>query len=92
MNSHLHNLNRRIIPHIHRRIRWKRHLRETKRSRVWILRGSNDLEDGHHGERHVGWSLVGTGGAEAEVYVEECCGVALEPAGLECDGAACCGP
>lgn len=92
MDSHLHDLNRRIIAHIHRGIRRQRHLRQTERPWVWILGGSNDLEDGYHWEGHVGWSLVGTAGAESEVYVEECCCVALEPSGLDSDGAACCWP
>lgn len=50
------------------------------------------MEDGHHGEGHVGWSVVGPVGAESEVHVEECGGVALEPAGLQRDCSAGDGP
>lgn len=103
----LHNLNRSIIPHIHRRISRQRHLRQTKGTRVRILRWTNDLEDGKHGEGHV-WGLadgrfgehgrftcggvVCAFGAETHVYVEEGRGVALEPARLECYGSAVYGP
>ena len=83
MHSRLHNLNGRIPPHNRRIIRRQRHLRQTKRARIRLLCGARDLEDGHHGEGHVGWE-----GAVAEVDVEEGGGVALEPAGLEGDGAA----
>jgi len=50
------------------------------------------LKDGNHREGHVGWSASWSGGAKSEVHVEECGGVALEPAGLEGDGAASYGP
>ena len=50
------------------------------------------MEDGDHGEGHVGWSAVGPVGAESEIHVEEGGGVALEPAWLKGDGSAGCGP
>lgn len=92
MNRNLDNLDRRIVPHIHRRIRWQRHLWQTECPWVRILRWANDLEYGDHGEGHVGWSLVGSVGAESEVDVEERCGMALEPSGLDGDGSAGGGP
>lgn len=50
------------------------------------------MHDGGHGERHVRGTVVGTIGAESEIKVEEGGGVALEPAGLDGDGAAVDGP
>lgn len=93
MHRRLHNLNRSIIPHIHRRIRREGNLRQTKRSRIRSLAWPSDLEHWHHGERHV-WGTAERGiifrtiVAESEVDVEEGGGVALEPAGLDGDGAA----
>lgn len=107
MHRSLHHLNCRIIPHLHARISRQRHLRQTKSARIRILRRSDDLEDRHHGERHVwglangflrdhgrfaGSGVVGSFGAEAHVYVEESGGVTLEPAGLDRYSAAIYGP
>ena len=68
-------------------IRGQRHLRQTEGAGVRLAGGAGDLEDGLHGQRHVGWE-----GAVAQVDVEEGGGVALEPAGLDGDGAARDGP
>lgn len=68
------------------------HLWQAHRARVGVLAGPQDLEGRDHGEAHVPGAIVGTVGAEAHVNVEEGGGVALEPARLEGDGAACCGP
>lgn len=88
MNRRLHHLDRRIVSHIHRRIRGQRHLWQTKGSRVGILARADDLHDGGHGERHVLRTIVGTIGAKTEIDVEEGRGVALKPTGLHGDGAA----
>lgn len=88
MNRRLDDLNRRIIAYLHARIYWKRNLRQTERSGIWVLAGTNDLEDWNHREGHVGWTGVWSVCTKAEIHVEECCGVALEPAGLEGDGTA----
>lgn len=58
---------------------WERHLWEAEASWVGVLGGADDLEDGHHGEGHVGGAAGRAVGAESEVYVEEGGGVALEP-------------
>ena len=92
MNSRLYDLNRRIITDFHRRIRRQWHLRQAERAWIRILAWSNNLEDWNHGERHVGWSAVWAVCAESQVHVEEGCGVALEPAGLEGDCSAAYGP
>jgi hypothetical protein len=92
MNSRLDDLNRRIITHIHRRIHRQRHLRQAERAWIRILAWPDNLEDWNHGERHVGWSTVWAVGAESQVHVEEGCGVALEPTGLEGDCSAAYGP
>jgi len=59
------------------------HLRQAKRARVRAVRRADDLEDGHHGERHVERH-----GADAQVDVDEGGLVAGEPTGLEGHGAA----
>jgi hypothetical protein len=92
MNSRFHYLNCSIIARLHRHIRRQWHLGEAKRPWVRVFRGTDDLEYGYHGERHVWGSAAGTVGPESEVHVEECCGVPLEPSGLEGDGAPGCGP
>lgn len=70
----------------------QRDLGQAHRARVGVLGWAEDLEGRDHGEAHVPGAIVGTVGAEAHVDVEEGCGVALEPARLEGDGAACRGP
>jgi hypothetical protein len=93
MNSRLHHLDRRIVPNVRRGYSAREgYLREAEGARVGILRGADDLEDGHEGEGHVWWAVVGAAGAEAHVHVEEGCCMSLEPARLEGDGAALDGP
>jgi hypothetical protein len=92
MKRRLHDLNRRIIPDIDRRVRREGHLWEAESARVRVLVGPDDLEYAGHGEGHVGGTAAGTVGAEAEIDVEEGGGMALEPAGLYGDGAAFEGP
>lgn len=92
MNRRLHDLNRRIISYINRRICGQWHLRQTEGSRVRIFARADDLHDGGHGERHVLGTIVGAIGAESEIKVEEGGGVTLKPAGLNGDGAAVDGP
>jgi len=92
MHCRLHHLNRSVIPNLHRCIRRQRHLRKTECPWVWVLARANDLENRNHGERHVGWTASGSICAEAQVHVEECSSMALEPSGLKSDCSACCGP
>jgi hypothetical protein len=78
----LHNLNRGIVAHLHHCVCWQRDLWQAEGSRVWSLAGSGDLEHGNHWEAQVlgstSWSVC----SEAEVDVEECGLMALEPSGL----------
>ena len=93
MYCRLHDLNRCIIPDVRcRYAAWQRDLREADRAWVRVLGWTDDLEDGYHGEGHVGWSVIGTVRAKAHVHVEEGGSVTLEPSGLEGDGAAVYGP
>lgn len=93
MYGRLHDLDRCIIPHVWCwYAAWQRDLRETDRAWVRVLGWTDDLEDGYHGEGHVGWSVIGTVRAKAHVHVEEGGSVTLEPSGLEGDGAAVYGP
>jgi hypothetical protein len=87
VHRRLNNLDRRLVAHVHRRVRRQRHLRQAERARVRIPRRPDDLEGGHHVEGHVEGGL-----AEAQVDVDEGACVALEPAGLDCYGAAFQGP
>ena len=66
----------------------ERDLRQADRARVRVLGGAKQLEGRDHGVGHVHRSSVRSVGAEAQVDVEECRLMALEPAGLECDSAA----
>lgn len=92
MNRQLHKLNRRIITFLELKPGGSRHLRQAKGARVRVLSGPDDLEWADHGETHVLRPAVGTVVADAEVNVDEGCRMALKPAWLERDGAACCGP
>lgn len=87
MHRGLNYLNRRIRAQDGRIIRRQRHLRQTNRARVGLLGGPGDLEDGDHGQGEVLRH-----GAFAQVDVHVGGGVALEPAGLQGDGAAGDGP
>lgn len=92
MHSKLNNLNSSIIARLNSRVGGQRDLRKADGARVRVLAGPEDLEGRHHGEAHVPGPIVGPVGAEAHVDVEEGRGVALEPARLEGEGAACRGP
>lgn len=74
-------------PHMRRKPRGQRHLRQTKRPRVRIVGRSNNPKWFDHGIAHVGRD-----GAEAHVHVDEAFLVAGEPAGLDGDGTAGDGP
>jgi len=65
MNCRLHHLNRRIIADFHRRVCRQRNLWEAERSWIRVLARTDDLEDGYHGEGHVGWAVVWSIGSEA---------------------------
>lgn len=73
------------------------HLGQADGARVGVARGADDLEGVDHGVAHVGRAVeagseLGPFVAEAHVDVDEGRRVALEPAWLEGDGAACCRP
>lgn len=61
----------------------ERYLREADGAGVGVLAGAQDLEGRYHGVAHVRRAAIGPVGAEAQVDVEERCGVALEPTWLE---------
>lgn len=92
MDCRLYDLDGRVVAYLHGGVCWERDLWQTEGAGVGPLAGTGDLKDGHHGEGHVGGAAVGAVGAEAKVDVEEGGGVALEPAGLDGDGAAGYGP
>lgn len=92
MYGRLHDLDRRVVAHARARVGGKRHLRQAEGARIWVLARADDLEDGHHGEGHVGRPMVGPVGAETEVDVEEGRSVPVKPTWLQGDGAASCGP
>ena len=92
MYRRLDHLNGSVIAHVDSLVGGEGNLRETEGAGVRVFGGADDLEDGHHGEGHVWRTVVGAAGAEAHVHVEEGGGMALEPAGLEGDGAAADGP
>ena len=92
VHSKLDNLNGSVIPGLDGRVCGQGDLREADGARVGVLAGAQDLEGRHHGKTHVPGPIVGAIGTKAHVDVEEGRGVALEPAGLEGDRAACCGP
>ena len=92
MHRNLHNLNCRQITRLNRMIRRQRDLGQANRAWVRSLTRPCDLENGDEGEGEVVWTVVGTVDAEAHVDVHEGCGVPLEPAGLQGDGATADGP
>lgn len=83
MFRRLNDLNSRQITHVHRQTSRQRNLRKTECARVRVRGGSDNLEGRDHWVAHVWWH-----GTETEVEVEEGCGVTLEPAWLNGDGAA----
>jgi hypothetical protein len=92
VHSKLYHLDGSLISGLDGRVGRERDLREADGARVRVLAGPQDLEGRNHGKTHVPRPAVGPVGAEAHVDVKEGRGVALEPARLEGDGAACCGP
>lgn len=92
MHGQLHDLDGGVIARLDGHVGGQGHLREADRARVGVLGGPQDLEGRDHGEAHVPGPAVGPVGAEAHVDIQESRGVALEPARLEGDGAACRGP
>ena len=83
MFCRLNDLNGRQITHIHRQTGRQRNLGQTECARIRVRGGTDDLEGREHWVAHVLRY-----GAETEIEVEEGCGVALEPAWLNGDGAA----
>lgn len=83
MSRRLNDLNSRQITHINRQTGRQGNLGQTECARVRVRGGTDDLEGREHWAAHVLWY-----GAETEIEVEEGCGVALEPAWLNGDGAA----
>lgn len=83
MFRRLNDLNSRQITHIHGQAGRQRNLGQTKCARVRVCRGPDNLEGREHRVAHVWWH-----GAETEIEVEEGCGMALEPAWLNGNGAA----
>lgn len=67
-------------------------LREADGARVRVVGGTLDGEGVNHGVGHVLGAVIGAVGAEAQVDVDDGEGVASEPAGLEGERAARCGP
>jgi len=92
VDGHLDDLDGGIVTDVHGGVGREGDLRQAEGAGVGSVAGTVDLEDGHHGEGHVGGTAVRAVGAEAEVDVEEGGAVALEPAGLEGEGAAEEGP
>ena len=87
MDRRLDDLDRRVVADLDRRINGEGDLRETECSWIRVLGRADELDAVEHRIRHVGWD-----GAEPEIDVDVGGGVALEPAGLEGDGAAFDGP
>lgn len=92
VHGELDHLDGGVVAGLDGRVARQRHLGQADGARVGVLAGAENLEGRHHGEAHVLGTAAGAVGAEAHVDVEEGRGVALEPAWLEGDGAACCGP
>lgn len=88
MLGQLDDLDRRVVAGVHDGIGGERDLRQADGARVGALGGAEQAKGRHHGERHVLGPVVGPVGAEAQVYVDGGLVVALEPAGLEGEGAA----
>lgn len=87
MHRRLNNLNSSIITNIHTDIGRQRNLRQTECTRVHLICGARQLEDGDDGVRVVEWFV-----AETHVYVDEGGLVTGEPAWLESYGSTVYGP
>lgn len=92
VNGEFYNLDCSLVACLYGGILGQRHLRETDGSGEGIVGGTEDLEHGDDRLCHVRWAAVRAVVAKAHVHVGEGCLVAAEPAGLECDSAASCGP
>lgn len=82
MSRRLNDLNGRQITHVHRQTGRQWNLGQAECARVRVRGWSDDLEGREHRIAHI-WGY----GAETEIEVEEGCGMALEPAWLNGDGA-----
>jgi hypothetical protein len=92
MQGQLDKLDRRVVAGLDAGAGGQGDLRQADGARVGVLAGSDDLEGRYHRIRHVGRAVVGPVCSEAEIYIHEGRGMALEPAWLESDGATCRGP
>jgi hypothetical protein len=95
VDGELNELDCGVVAGFHARVCGQGHLREAEGAGEGVFAGAEELEGRDHGVAHV-WRaaklvvVVGAFVSEADVHVDECCGVALEPAWLEGDGAALC--
>lgn len=78
MNGGFNDLDRRMVADIDSDVGREGNLREAKRSRVRVVRWTDDLERRKHRVAHVRWD-----GSQSQVDVEEGRFVALEPAWLD---------
>lgn len=92
MHGNLNDLDGGVVARLDGGVAGQRHLGQADGARVGVLGWAQDLEGADHGVAHVLGPAAGAVGAEAQVHVDEGRGVALEPAGLEGDGAAGRGP
>lgn len=92
MQRQLDDLDGGVVADLDVHVGRQRDLRQAHGAGEGVLGGADDLEGGNHGEAHVGGTVVGAFSAETHVDVDEGSRVALEPAWLEGDRAACYGP
>lgn len=92
VHSRLHDLDGGVVARLDGGVGREGHLGQAHGARVGVLGRAQDLEGADHGVAHVLGPAARAVGAEAQVDVHECRGVALEPARLEGDGAAGRGP
>lgn len=92
VHGNLNDLDRGVVARLDGRVGGQRHLGQAHGARVGVLGRPEDLDRADHGEAHVLRAAVRAIRAEAQVHVHEGRRVALEPARLEGDGAACGGP
>lgn len=92
MHGQHDQLDGRVVPDLDLGPVRQRHLRQADGAGERVPVGAEHLERRDHGVAHVHGAAVGPVGAVAQVHVDEGRRVALEPAGLESDGAARYGP
>lgn len=83
----LNHLDRNVVSDVEGQVRWQWHLRQAECPVVGDVVGADDLEGWHHNVRHVWWRDLARS-VDADVDVEECVVVALEPAWLDGEGTA----